>query len=85
MKIDKKFFYISIEAFYTEEQIQKMFNIVENIEETNMPSVDVYNSLKLYKNAVRLANEKRRRRNYFLNIFQYDLTKGQKFKIINTE
>lgn len=49
MNLNKEAFYKSIEAFYTEEEIQKMFNIVENIEETNMSAKKVYDILKLYK------------------------------------
>ncbi len=49
MMFTQKDFYISIEAFYSEEEIQKMFNLVENIEETNMAQKDVYNLLKNYK------------------------------------
>lgn len=49
MMLTKRDFYISIEAFYTEEEIQKMFNITESIEETNMTSKAVYDLLKNYK------------------------------------
>ena len=45
----KKDFYISIKAFYTEEEIQKMFNIVENIENNNLNAKKVYDMLKNYK------------------------------------
>ena len=46
MIYSKKDFYVSIEGFYSEEEIQKMFNLVENIEETNMSAKEVYNLLK---------------------------------------
>ena len=49
MMLTKRDFYISIEAFYREEEIQKMFNITESIEETNMTSKAVYDLLKNLK------------------------------------
>ena len=49
MNYSKKDFYVSIEAFYSEEEIQKMFNLVDNIEATKMETKSVYDLLKGYK------------------------------------
>ena len=49
MNYTKEDFYIAIETLYSEEEIQKMYNLVENIEYTYITPEEVYNLLKNYK------------------------------------